>query len=109
MDSGANKGTAFGTVQCLYVASYLFAATVARLCGIIIHAPRHRRDAVRVAASARWRGVSGCRRDVVPVRFEAWRFTKVHAIFLSNLTHLLASAQVDRDDWPAAGAIVCSS
>jgi hypothetical protein len=30
MDSGANKGTAFGTVQCLYVASYLFAATVAR-------------------------------------------------------------------------------
>ena len=30
MDSGANKGTAFGTVQCLYVASYLFAATVDR-------------------------------------------------------------------------------
>ena len=33
----------------------------------------------------------------------AWRFTKVHAIFLSNLTHLLASAQVDRDDWPVLG------
>lgn len=28
MDSGHNKGTAYGTIQVLYVASYLFAATV---------------------------------------------------------------------------------
>ena len=30
MDSGHNKGTAYGTIQVLYVASYLFAATVDR-------------------------------------------------------------------------------
>ena len=82
MDSGANKGTAFGTVQCLYVASYLFAATVARVWN------QTRRDAVCVAASAR-AGVLFARGVEV---------TKVHAIFLGNLTHLLASAQVG-DDW----------
>ena len=45
MDSGANKGTAFGTVQCLYVASYLFAATGARCVEIKFRAP-HAIDAM---------------------------------------------------------------
>ena len=55
------------------------------LCGNQISgAPRHRRDVVSVAVSARWRGVfrpwtRRCRSDRVGSK--AWRFTKVHAIY----------------------------
>ena len=58
----------------------------ANLCGNQISgAPCHRRDVVSVAASARWREVfrpstQRCRRDRVGSM--AWKFTKVHAIFL---------------------------
>ena len=61
-------------------------ADAAHLCGNQISgAPRHRRDVVSVAASARWRGGSTpstrrCPRDRVGSM--AWRLTKVHAIFL---------------------------
>jgi hypothetical protein len=56
------------------------------LCGNqMVCAPRHRRDSVSVAASARWRGVFRpstrcCLRDSVASM--AWRFTKIHAIIL---------------------------
>ena len=57
-----------------------------RLCGNQISgAPRHRRDVLSVAASARWRGDSTPSTRHCPrghVGSMAWRLTKVHAIFL---------------------------
>ena len=55
------------------------------LCDQISGAPGHRRDDVSIAASARRRRVirpstRRCRRDRVDSM--AWKFTKVHAIFL---------------------------